>query len=162
MAIYESNCSEMEKNRIPEKRVGNSQFLWKRAQRVDSSTLNSWVTTALTNTIRDLSWISPGCLSVSGYSEWYLVNFKSTLSNDHQDLLENQLNQDVYGCGCPSLRASQSLKGRVKIHLLIIVVVVILTEKTFFRKGQRCQVHAHLVHCSLEAFPTLWNKYFST
>ena len=47
MAIYESNCSEMEKNRIPEKRVGNSQFLWKRAQRVDSSTLNSWITTAL-------------------------------------------------------------------------------------------------------------------
>ena len=47
MAIYESNCSEMEKNRIPEKRVGNSQFHGKRAQRVDSSTLNSGITTAL-------------------------------------------------------------------------------------------------------------------
>ena len=51
MAIYESDCSEMKKNRIPEKRVGNSQFLWKRAQRVDSSTLNSWITTALMRTI---------------------------------------------------------------------------------------------------------------
>ena len=44
------------------------------------------------------------------------------------------MNKDVDGCGRLSLRASQSLKGRVKVHLLVIVIVVNLTKKTFYQK----------------------------